>query len=485
MIIYGVSANEHDAALAVARDNTILFASQAERYSRLKNDRDLNVFLLRDAAAVGSPDLIVWYEKPFRKRLRKALAGQYKDALRADGKRYLAKFGLTAPVRFFQHHECHAAGGFYTSPFDEAAILVVDAIGEWETISIWNGRGKKLTKIYAEAYPHSLGLLYSAFTQRIGLKPNQEEYILMGMAAFGQPWYADQIYQDFIEKFEPPHLALRYNVHRGIRWWRPDLKNDFDIAASIQKVTEDILKGLARWIADTIPLKEFVFGGGVALNCVANSALARLGYFKDIWIAPDPGDAGSCIGAIAAHVRERLEVPGPYLGYDIRRAFDWEGAVSALLAGQVIGIANGRAEFGPRALGNRSILADPRVRNIKDRVNTIKGRERFRPFAPVILAELAPDYFDMPVPTSPYMQFVAKIRDPARFPGISHHDGTARVQTLRFEDNANLHAVLAGFYQRSGCPMLLNTSLNVKGAPLINDWMDAVRFEKLSGIKVY
>jgi carbamoyltransferase len=485
VIVYGISANEHDAALAVARDKTILFASHAERYSRLKNDRDLNLQLLRDAAAIGSPDLILWYEKPFLKRMRKAWAGQYKDVLRADGKRYLAKFGLTAPVHYIQHHECHAAGGFYTSPFDEAAILVVDAIGEWDTISIWHGCGQRLTKIYAQAYPHSLGLLYSAFTQRIGLKPNEEEYILMGMAAFGQPIYAEEIYREFIAQFQPPSLMLRHNVHRGIRWWRPDIENHADIAASIQKVTEDILKGLASWIAEHTALKQLVFGGGAALNCVANSALARSGYFKDIWIAPDPGDAGSSIGAIAAHTRKRLDVPGPYLGYEIKRALDCEGAVNALLAGNVIGIANGRAEFGPRALGNRSILTDPRRPDAKKRVNALKGREQFRPFAPVILAELVSNYFDMPVATSPYMQFVAKILEPNHFPGIAHHDGTARVQTLRIEENPNLHAILLQFYQKSGCPMLLNTSLNVKGEPLVNDWADAVRFEKLSGIKVY
>jgi carbamoyltransferase len=485
VITYGISANEHDAAVAVACNKTILFASHAERYSRRKNDRDLNSQLLRDAAAFGEPELILWYEKPFLKRLRKVWAGQYSDVVRPDGKRYLAKFGLTAPVRYIHHHECHAAGGFYTSPFDEAAILVVDAIGEWDTISIWFGRGKQLTRLYAQSYPHSLGLLYSAFTQRIGLKPNEEEYILMGMAAFGKPRYAEQIRQEFIAEFEPPRFMLQHNVHRGVRWWRPDITDAPDIAASIQKVTEDILTGLARWIADNARSKHLVFGGGVALNCVANSVLARLGCFNDIWIAPDPGDAGSSIGAIAAYLRERLDVPGPYLGYEINRPFDCEAAVGALLAGQVIGIANGRAEFGPRALGNRSLLADPRLPDAKERVNAIKGREQFRPFAPVILAEMASDYFDMPVATSPYMQFVARTRAPNLFPGIAHCDGTARVQTLRAEENPNLHAVLTRFYQTSGCPMLLNTSLNIKGEPLVNSWADAAHFEALNGIRVY
>jgi carbamoyltransferase len=485
VIIYGVSANEHDGALAVARDDKILFASHSERYSRLKNDPNLHVHLIQEAADFGDPELIVWYERPFIKRLRKLWSGQYTGIFRSDGKAYLKQHGINAPVYYVGHHECHAAAGFYTSPFEEAAILVVDAIGEWDTVSIWSGRGKELKKIYSQAYPHSLGLLYSAFTQRLGFKPNEEEYIVMGMAAFGRPIYTEQIFQDFVAKFDPPHFMLRENVHRGIRWWRPELTVKADIAASIQRVAERVMGGLTHWIAQELSLRNLVLGGGVALNCVANSEIARAGDFQDIWIAPDPGDAGSSIGAIAAYRRERLHVPGPYLGHEINRLFDCQSALRALLDGDVIAVANGRAEFGPRALGNRSILVDPRRADAKTRVNAIKGREQFRPFAPVILEELAADYFDLPVKRSPYMQFVARVREPTRFPSVSHVDGTARVQTLRRDENPNLFWLLTAFYEASGCPMLLNTSLNIKGEPLVNNWADAQRFENATGIKVY
>ena len=485
MITYGISANEHDAALAVARDDTILFASHAERYSRKKNDRDLNPELLIDAQRFGLPDLIVWYEKPFCKRLRKLWTGQYEHAFRADGATYLRRHGFRAPICFVGHHECHAAAGFYCSPFDEAAILVVDAIGEWDTISVWRGERNKLTRIWRQRYPHSLGLLYSAFTQRVGLKPNEEEYILMGMAAFGKPIYRDLIWQDFITEFRPPRLILSANVHRGIRWWRPELTDHENIAASIQAITEEILIGLATWLAKETMARNFVFAGGVALNCVANSQVALAGLFDDIWINPDPGDAGSSVGAIAAHRRRRIKCSSAYLGHDIDRHFDVDGAVAALCAGNVVGIANGRSEFGPRALGNRSLLTDPRNPKAKDQMNRIKRREAFRPFAPVIMVEHADVFFDMPVRESPYMQFVARLRDPASFPAVAHVDGTARVQTLRKDQNPVLYSVLDRFHKETGCPMLLNTSLNIKGEPLVNTWADALRFEMMHGIKVF
>src|SRR5215472_1487872 len=286
MIIYGISANEHDAGLAVVREENILFASHAERYSRLKNDAHLNPALIADARDFGKPDLIVWYERPFLKRARKLWAGQYNDALRPDGAAYLDRFGFDVPVHYVGHHECHAAAGYFTSPFDRAAILVVDAIGEWDTISAWEGDGRKLGKIWSQRYPHSLGLLYSAFTQRIGLKPNEEEYILMGMAALGDPTYADRIRKDFIARFDPPQLLLKENVHRGVRWWEPNLQDRENIAASVQQVTEEILLGLVQWLAEKTRLRKLVLMGGVALNCVANSRIARAKIFDDIWIMP-------------------------------------------------------------------------------------------------------------------------------------------------------------------------------------------------------
>ncbi len=415
MIIYGISANEHDASLAVVRGREILFASAAERYSRVKNDPHLNADLIADARRYGAPDLVVWYEKPHLKRSRKAWAGQYSEVGRVDGARYLRRYLPGVPVRYVGHHESHAAAGFFTSPFDDAVVLVTDAIGEWETISAWTGQGRTLRRLWSQSYPDSLGLLYSAFTQRIGFKPNEEEYILMGMAASGEPVYRDLIWADFIERFDPPRLVLRENIHRGIRWWRPELGDRADIAASIQAVTEEILLGLVRWLARTTGCRRLVLGGGVALNCVANAKIARTGLFDAIWIMPNPGDGGSSIGAALAWSRRHARWQHPYLGHAIDRPFDRDGALAALAAGQVIGVATGRAEFGPRALGNRSLMADPRDPATKDKVNAIKRREPFRPFAPIVLAEHAHEHFDMPVPVSPYMQFVAPVRSPTGF----------------------------------------------------------------------
>jgi carbamoyltransferase len=485
MIVYGVSANEHDASLAVVCGDDILFASHAERYSRRKNDGDLHGALVAEARTFGDPDLIIWYERPLLKRSRKLWAGQYAHVLRAEGGAYLRRYGLDAPIRHVGHHESHAAAGFFTSRFDHAAVLVVDSIGEWETISAWLCQENALTKIWSQSYPHSLGLLYSAFTQRIGFKPNEEEYIVMGMAAFGEPIHRDRIWESFVAEFRPPWLILKENVHRGIRWWMPELHDSENIAASIQAITEEILVGLVRWLVRTTGERNLVLAGGVALNCMANARIAREGLVDNIWIMPNPGDAGSSLGAVAAWTRRRLNWVHPYLGHAIERPLDVDGAVDALKSGEVIGIANGRAEFGPRALGNRSLVTDPRGANVKDRVNRIKKREMFRPFAPVVMAKYANDHFEMPVPNSPYMQFVAPVRQPQLFPAIAHHDGTARVQTLEPRDNPVFYRLLERFHQETGCPMLLNTSLNIKGEPLVNSWADAERFAGKYGIRVF
>jgi carbamoyltransferase len=485
MIIYGVSANEHDAALAVFRDNKLLFASHSERYSRIKNDPHLHPSLINAAREYGEPDKIVWYERPLLKRTRKLLSGQYEHVFRKDGRRYLRARGLDAPVQYVSHHASHAAGGFYLSPFQQAAILVVDAIGEWDTISIWVGDGPRLKRLASTQYPHSIGLLYSAFTQRVGLKPNEEEYILMGMAAYGVPRYLELIRKDFLDRCAAPQFRLNRNIHRGIRWWQPEILNGPDIAASIQALTEEVLLGLVRWISRNTKQRNLILAGGVALNCVANSVILRDASFDQVWISPDPGDAGSCIGAVAAALRERISWPGPYLGCDIKRTLEVPAALDALVAGNPIGVANGRAEFGPRALGNRSLLMDPRIRDAKELLNKIKKREQFRPFAPVILAQEAADFFEMPVPESPYMQYVARVKSPDRFPSITHKDGTARVQTLKREDNMALYSLMEGFYASSGCPMLLNTSLNIKGEPLVNTWQDAQRFAKSYDVAIF
>jgi len=482
--ILGVSALGHDAAVSLICGDDIVFAGHAERYSRIKNDGNLNAALLADALRDGPPDVVCWYERPWLKKLRQIRAGQWREVRSISPAAHLAAFGLNVPIVYYDHHRTHAAAGYYTSPFSDACVVVIDAIGEFTTISVWQGRDDRLVKLWGQNYPHSLGLLYSAITQRCGYKPNEEEYIVMGMAAFGQPRYVQAIRDDLVRD-EGPGFRLRHNVHRGVRWWRPDIDDVENLAASMQAITEDYLVKLLTIAKRWTNSKHLVLMGGVALNCVANSVIATHCGFHDIWIMPNPGDAGSSLGAALAYRGKRIAWGSAYLGHDIARHLDSHGVLSALEEGQTVGVANGRAEFGPRALGNRSLLADPRGAEVKDKVNRIKQREPFRPFAPMILAELAHDYFVLPAAQSPYMQFVAQCRDPDRFPAICHVDGSSRVQTVSRLDNAGLYDLLRGWYDRTGCPMLLNTSLNIKGEPLVNTWEDAQRFAAVHGVMVY
>lgn len=487
-ITWGISALNHDASITVVDGKKILFAGHAERYSRIKNDSLLNQGLIAAAKKYGDPDEVVWFEKPILKKIRQCYAGQWNEVKSQLPSHYLNSLGLPTPVRYVPHHESHAAAGYYTSDFEDAAIIVVDAIGEWDTISVWHARGNTMDKIHSVRYPNSLGLLYSAVTHRIGLKPNEEEYILMGMAAYGRPIYYDSIVEDFVATMSGPNLILKETVHRGIRWWRPELTSETDymnIAASIQLVAENFMTGIARWSRENISSPNLVLMGGCALNCVANEQIARMGIYDNIWIMPNPGDAGSSLGCILAHRKEKVQWDGPYLGTDISRMFDIQGTVDALTSGNIIGIATGRAEFGPRALGNRSLVADPRGSTIKDRVNDIKKRQRFRPFAPIVLEHLADQYFDMPVKSSPYMQFTARCLYPEQFPAICHVDGSSRVQTLNYEQNPTIYRVLEEFYRRTGCPILLNTSLNIKGEPLVDSWVDAIKFSKKYNIEIF
>lgn len=487
----GIVSEGHDASVALIEDSKILFAGHAERYSKIKNDSLINDELLYDAFSYGYPDEIVFYEKPWLKKSRQILSGE-KSFLSLFESNAIADLYLDQfPIRYVGHHESHAAAGYFTSKFDNASILVCDAIGEWTTTSIWRAEGKKLKRVWSQNYPDSLGLFYSAMTQRLGLKPNEEEYIMMGMAALGSPAkYLSAVSEEFLDEgFTWPSFKLNHNVHRGISWWKKDEnfsdQDKYDLAATVQLITEMNLNGICEWIANNLPSKNLVLMGGVALNCVANSKIAAEHHFNDIWIMPNPGDAGSSIGAVAAYTKQHLDFDTPYLGYNIKKRFNFARALEVLLTGKVIGIASGRAEFGPRALGNRSILADPRSHDIKDKVNLIKKRERFRPFAPVILEELVHEYFELPVEISPYMQFTAKCKYPDKFPGICHVDGTSRVQTINEKQNSTLYHLILEFYKKTGCPMLLNTSLNIKGQPLVNDEYDAQEFRRKYGIKVF
>jgi carbamoyltransferase len=308
----------------------------------------------------------------------------------------------------------------------------------------------------------------------------------MGMAALGKPTIVEQLKKDFFTKFKGPDFKLKHNLHKGCRWWeRPTGATDYDIAASVQTLMEEYLLETVRWMKQNLPSENLVFMGGVALNCVANSKIARTELYKNIWLMPNPGDAGSAIGAVAAYTEQHLDWQGPYLGTNIDRDLDIDSIVKKLLEGKVVAVANGRAEFGPRALGNRSLLCDPRGPDAKDRMNALKRREAFRPFAPAVLAEHADTYFDMPVSDSPYMQFVADCKRPDILPGICHVDNTSRVQTVTKENNPKFRALLEAWYSASGCPILMNTSLNIKGEPLVNSWADAQRWQKINGVDVY
>ena len=496
MITWGISANSHDAALAVFNNDGLEFASHSERFSGVKNDAHLNDKLIQYARQWGEPDEVVWYERPFVKSLRQLRAGQgFKYFRKNNIRNYLKGYGITAPIRYTDHHLAHAAGGYYTSPFTEATVLCIDSIGEFDTLTIWDATAETgLKKIYSQGYPHSVGLWYSAFTQRIGLKPQEDEYILMGMAAYGDPLrFFNEILQEFFYPidsdslknifFPIPSIKLRHNLHRGCMWWRPELNTPqdlMDIAAAVQAIYAYLLKHISNWARWKSPSGNLVLMGGCALNCAANSTIYK--DWNDVWIMPDPGDAGSAIGAVLAHKKQHMPMPHVYTGYNIEGEYPVEEALHELLTTGIVGVANGRAEFGPRALGHRSLLADPRGTDIKDRVNNIKKRQLFRPFAPAILAEHAADYFDGP--TGPFMQYTATCTDPG-LPAIIHGDGTSRVQTVSADQSPGFRKLLERWYEETGCPILLNTSLNIKGMPIVNTERDAKDFAWYYGVKVF
>jgi carbamoyltransferase len=466
MIILGVNETSHDASVSLIKDGEILFAGHAERYSKQKNDWYINDSLVKDALQYGTPDYIAYYEKPLLKASRLALRG-------GSGE-WKPRFDLPGiPRKSFSHHYSHAAAGYYTSKFNDAVVVVLDAIGEYNTSTIWTGEGNKIKLKYKKNYPVSFGLFYSAFTQLVGLMPNQEEYIMMGMAAYGD-W--TKHYKKVNEYF-PAHDIQKYNFHKGITdWgWVNSEQDKFDIAAAVQVVYEQRLNDFMR-MAKTITGKDnLVFMGGCALNSSANTLLWNI--FDDVWIMPNPGDAGSSLGAAAALYGKHLEWKDPYLGYDLGGDYPVQQIVDGILKDGIVAVATGRAEYGPRALGNRSILADPRDPLIKDKVNLIKQRELFRPFAPVVMEECASKWFDMDF-DSPYMQYTVKCLQPNKIPSVVHKDGTSRVQTVNKYQHRGLWRTLNKFYLQTGVPVLLNTSLNIKGQPLLNDELDIQAWEK-------
>jgi carbamoyltransferase len=488
MIVWGISANSHDAAIAVFDNGNLVFASHSERYSKIKNDKNLCKELVIAANKWGSPDKVYWYENPFKKTLRQWWAGQGWKRRDNDIGIYMARHDIHAPVEYVDHHYSHAAAGYLTSPFDHACVVVIDAIGEFETLTIWEGRGNKLKKLWSKNYPHSIGLFYSAMTQRIGLKPAEDEYVLMGMAAYGNAEkLSSRMRSEFISDIDK--VKFKKNLHRGCTHWAPDLiiKDSFEIAATTQSIYEDFFKAVLKRARKLSKSDNLVLMGGCALNCLANRFTGE--FFSNTWIMPNPGDAGSAIGAVLAkHPEWRIDSNkfSPYLGHNMGSVASNTEIVDYLKDHQICGLARGPAEFGPRALGNRSLLADPRGEHIKDTVNAIKQRQEFRPFAPAILEELVNDYFDMPYgwSNSRYMQVVARCRNPDLYPAIIHRDGTSRVQTVP-DDGSPFRKLLELWYKETGCPMLLNTSLNIKGQPMVNDHADARNFERRYGVKVF
>lgn len=491
-ITWGWTGQAHDASLAVFSKTGLEFASHSERYSRIKNDKNLHPDLIAEALEFGKPDRIYYYERPWLKKTRQLYSGQYRLLGKESPTRYMRRYLPDAPrSTTVSHHLSHAAAGYYTNPGEkDSAVLVLDSIGEWNTISIWQGTGGKLRKRWSQNYPHSVGIWYSAMTQRIGLKPQEHEYILMGMAAIGDSSkYYDLIKSDFIKQMpslKDPRTVFKRNCHRGCQDWRTDLNSvqDYaDIAAATQRIYEEIFEAYCLITANKTKCKNLVLMGGCALNCVANPIAYK--YFDSVWIMPNPGDAGSAIGCVLAHKKQFMEFTHAYTGHDIDGEYPVKAIINELTNKKICAVASGRSEFGPRSLGNRSIFADPRGVDVKDRVNTIKHREAFRPFAPMILKEHLADYFELPknFTESPFMQYTLKCRQPHLFPAIVHYDDTSRVQTVD-ESNGWIYTLLKSWAMKTGCPMLLNTSLNIKGEPLVNTKQDALRWEQQYGVKV-
>ena len=508
MRILGLSFQFHDAAATVVEDGNILYASHSERYSKIKNDPFLNHEMISKCLEFGKPDVIVLHEKPFVKQLRNIYAGNWSALREPTMKKWIKEFfpelaGI--PIKTYWHHETHAAAGVLTSNFDDAAVMVIDAIGEFDTASIWHWKEGKLKKVHSVKFPSSLGLFYSAMTAHVGLKPMEDEYVLMGMAAYGEPHFADAMNTEFFKdsKCSKPKnaIAMKKNLQRGVpkdylsrnkckvldEYGHTRL--DYDIAASAQAVAEKRIFEYARHALVMTNSNNLVFMGGCALNCVANGNLLKL--FGNVHIMPNPGDAGSSLGAAALHyyneTKKKVNWTGAFLGNNIKGAYPIKKALASLLKGEIFGIANGKAEFGPRALGNRTLSADPRGNKIKDKVNKIKRRQEFRPFAPIILQEHVHEYFQMPglVSDAPYMQYVAICKKPEEFPAIVHADGTSRVQTVNEQQHPELYELMTQFYNKTGCPMILNTSLNVKGMPIVNDERDAKIFEDKYNVPVH
>jgi len=575
MRILGISAFYHDSAAALVCDGVIVAAAQEERFTRKKHDSGFPVraieYCLEEAGiTLEQVDYVVFYDKPFLKFER--LLETYlafaprgfssfrmamplwlreklflKDLLHKELKRFAPKFDWASKLLFSEHHLSHAASAFFASPFEEAAVLTMDGVGEWATTSLAIGRGNDLKVVKEIHFPHSIGLLYSAFTYYTGFKVNSGEYKIMGLAPYGEPRYVDVILENLIDLKEDGSFRLdmsyfdyctgltmtnaKFDKLFGGPPRKPEQRltqREMDLTASIQAVTELVVLRLARSIAQETGLKNLCLAGGVALNCVANGKVLRDGAFPNLWIQPAAGDAGGALGAALAgyylhkgqprHVAGggRDAMRGSYLGpqfeqADIERRLKAAGARfhvldeaglieacgSALAEEKALGWFQGRMEFGPRALGGRSILGDARSPSMQSVLNLkVKYRESFRPFAPSVLREDVADWFELDG-DSPYMLLVADVAQNRRIPmtaeqqalfgieklnvprseipAVTHVDYSARIQTVHAETNPRYHALIAKFKEKTGCPVIVNTSFNVRGEPIVGTPEDAFR----------
>ena len=572
--ILGISAYYHDSAAALLRDGVAVAAAQQERFSRKKHDERfpaeaIQYCLNEEGISLADVGQVVFYDKPlikFERLLETYLAYapqgfrsflksmpvwlKEKLYLKTTLKRELADLGglpqkeLPA-LMFAGHHQSHAASAFYFSPYDSAAVLCLDGVGEWATTSAWLGDGNELKPLWEIDFPHSLGLLYSAFTYFTGFKVNSGEYKLMGLAPYGEPRYVDLILEHLIDLKDDGTFRLDmqyFNYCTGLTMTNDRFaelfggpartaeseitQREMDLAASIQKVTEEVVLRLARTLHKETGARHLCLAGGVALNCVANGILEREGPFDSIWIQPAAGDAGGALGAAATIWHEYLDNPrtsdgrdkmfGSYLGPvyaadTVRAELDALGAqyqelpdaelfpqlAEILDTENVIGWMRGRMEFGPRALGGRSIVGDPRSAKMQSVMNLkIKYRESFRPFAPSVLDYRVNDFFEQATP-SPYMLIVAPVKESLRvamtdeqqqlfgieklnqkrseLPAITHVDYSARIQTVHRETNPGYYALLEAFNARTGCGVVVNTSFNVRGEPIVCTPTDAYR----------
>jgi carbamoyltransferase len=572
MQILGISAYYHDSAACLVRDGEIVAAAQEERFTRIKHDSDFPINAVRyclkqGQTSIDQVDKVIFYEKPFLKfeRLLKTYLSfaprgllsffhampiwlREKLFMKTEIARILADECGAEPteILFNEHHRSHAASAFFPSPFSEAAVLCLDGVGEWATTSAWLGKGKKLEPLWELKFPHSLGLLYSAFTYYTGFKVNSGEYKVMGLAPYGRPVYK-QIILDNLVDLKPDgtfRLNMKYfNYCTGLTMTNkhfdklfggapprsseaPVTQREMDLARSVQEVTEEIFMRLANTIHKETGQKNLCLAGGVALNCVANGKLHRQGPFEQIWIQPAAGDAGGALGAAldawyatsdsTRQTNGKDSMNGCYLGpafsnHEIKAFLDkhsiphkrfdeqalLELVAADLEAEKVIGWFSGRMEFGPRALGSRSIIGDARSKNMQSVMNLkIKFRESFRPFAPSVLRQRLNDYFELNVDT-PYMLLTAQVKDERMIrlseeqkkltglellnlarsdvPAITHVDGSARIQTVHDETNPRYHAMIKAFEKRTDCPVIVNTSFNVRGEPIVCTPEDAYK----------